>query len=43
MGEIEAVAVDDAPGYVYYADEGNGTHKYHADPDRAIRSVRGRR
>jgi 3-phytase len=32
-GEIEAVAVDDAPGYVYYADEGNGIHKYHADPD----------
>jgi 3-phytase len=32
-GEIEAVAVDDALGYVYYADEGNGIHKYHADPD----------
>lgn len=32
-GEIEAVAVDDAPGYVYYADEGDGIHKYHADPD----------
>jgi len=32
-GEIEAVAVDDGPGYVYYADEGNGIHKYHADPD----------
>lgn len=31
--EIEAVAVDDAPGYVYYADEGDGIHKYHADPD----------
>jgi 3-phytase len=31
-GEIEAVAVDDALGYVYYADEGNGIHKYHADP-----------
>ena len=25
--------VDDALGYVYYADEGNGIHKYHADPD----------
>jgi len=25
--------VDDALGYVYYADEGNGFHKYHADPD----------
>jgi 3-phytase len=32
-GEIEAVAVDDALGYVYYADEGNGIHKWHADPD----------
>ena len=31
--EIEAVAVDDALGYVYYADEGNGIHKWHADPD----------
>lgn len=31
-GEIEAVAVDDAAGYVYYADEGDGIHKYHADP-----------
>ena len=32
-GEIEAVAVDDALGYVYYADEGDGIHKYLADPD----------
>lgn len=32
-GEIEAVAVDDELGFVYYADEGNGIHKYHADPD----------
>jgi 3-phytase len=32
-GEIEAIAVDDALGYVYYADEGNGIHKWHADPD----------
>jgi 3-phytase len=31
--EIEAVAVDDAPGYVYYADEADGIHKWHADPD----------
>jgi 3-phytase len=31
--EIEAVAVDDELGYVYYADEGDGIHKYHADPD----------
>jgi len=32
-GEIEAVAVDDALGYIYYADELDGIHKYHADPD----------
>ena len=32
-GEIEAVAVDDQLGYVYYADEGDGIHKYPADPD----------
>ena len=31
--EIEAVAVDDALGYVYYADENSGIRKYHADPD----------
>jgi 3-phytase len=31
--EIEAVAVDDALGFVYYADENDGIRKYHADPD----------
>jgi 3-phytase len=31
--EIEAVSVDDELGYVYYADEGSGIHKWHADPD----------
>jgi len=31
--EIEAVAVDDELGYVYYADEDTGIHKWHADPD----------
>ncbi|MGH9341910.1 MAG: phytase [Acidobacteriota bacterium] len=31
--EIEAIAVDDALGYVYYADERHGIHKWHADPD----------
>jgi len=30
--EIEAIAVDDAAGYVYYSDEGFGVRKYHADP-----------
>lgn len=33
-GEIEAVAVDDEAGEVYYADEGDGIHKWPADPDR---------
>ena len=33
--EIEAVAVDDALGYVYYSDEADGVHKWHADPDHA--------
>lgn len=32
-GEIEAVAVDDAAGHVYYADERDGIHKWPADPD----------
>jgi 3-phytase len=32
-GEIEAVAVDHELGYVYYADELAGIHKWHADPD----------
>ncbi len=31
--EIEAIAVDDALGYVYYSDEGAGIRKYLADPD----------
>ncbi len=30
--EIEAVAVDNELGYVYYSDEGVGVRKYHADP-----------
>jgi 3-phytase len=35
IGEIEAVVVDDALGFVYYADERFGIHKWHADPDHA--------
>lgn len=31
--EIEAIAVDDELGYVYYSDEGVGVRKYYADPD----------
>ena len=33
VGEIEAVVVDDALGYVYYSDELYGIRKYYADPD----------
>lgn len=32
-GEIEAVVVDDALGFVYYSDERFGIRKWHADPD----------
>lgn len=32
-GEIEAVAVDDDAGFVYYSDEWAGIRKYSADPD----------
>jgi len=32
--EIEAIAVDDALGYVYYSDEGMGVRKYYADPEK---------
>ena len=31
--EIEAIAVDDELGYVYYSDETHGIRKYAADPD----------
>lgn len=30
--EIEAIAVDDVLGYIYYSDEGYGIRKYYADP-----------
>jgi 3-phytase len=33
VGEIEAIAVDDELGFVYYADEAFGIHKWLADPD----------
>ncbi len=32
-GEIEAIAVDDSLGFVYYSDEWYGIRKYHADPE----------
>lgn len=31
--EIEAVAVDNEAGYIYYSDEGAGVRKYYAHPD----------
>jgi 3-phytase len=31
--EVEAVAVDNELGFVYYSDEGFGIRKYYADPD----------
>lgn len=34
LKEIEAIAVDDQLGYVYYSDEGKGVRKYHADPEK---------
>ena len=35
LQEIEAIAVDDVLGYVYYSDETFGIRKYYADPDNA--------
>ena len=32
--EIEAIAVDNELGYIYYSDEGFGIHKYYADPSK---------
>ncbi len=34
--EIEAIAVDSEAGFVYYADEQYGIHKYRADPDASL-------
>lgn len=31
--EIEAIAVDQELGYIYYSDEGAGVRKYYAEPD----------
>ena len=39
MTEIEAIAVDNELGYVYYSDEWGGIKKYHADPDAADANV----
>jgi 3-phytase len=32
--EIEAIAVDNELGYIYYSDEGVGVRKYYADPEK---------
>ena len=32
--EIEAIAVDDELGFIYYSDEGIGVRKYYADPSK---------
>lgn len=37
--EIEAIAVDDALGYVYYSDEKFGIRKYHADPSKGDEEI----
>jgi len=34
LKEIEAIVVDDRNGFVYYSDEGVGTRKYYASPER---------
>ncbi|MGV3658255.1 MAG: phytase, partial [Chitinophagaceae bacterium] len=37
--EIEAIAVDDELGYVYYSDEKVGVRKYHADPQKGAEEL----
>ncbi|MBU3822148.1 phytase [Flavobacteriaceae bacterium XHP0103] len=37
--EIEAIAVDDATGFVYYSDEGVGIRKYYADPEKGSKEL----
>lgn len=37
--EIEAIAVDDALGFVYYSDEGYGIRKYHANPEKGNEEI----
>ncbi|MCH4551852.1 phytase [Aestuariibaculum lutulentum] len=37
--EIEAIAVDDASGTLYYSDEGVGIRKYHANPEQGSEEV----
>ncbi|WP_062056864.1 phytase [Aquimarina longa] len=37
--EIEAIAVDDELGFVYYADEGVGIRKYYANPEKGNKEL----
>lgn len=37
--EIEAIAVDDEMGYVYFSDEGVGIRKYYADPKKGSEEI----
>lgn len=37
--EIEAIAVDDISGFVYYSDEGVGIRKYYADPENGSKEL----
>lgn len=37
--EIEAIATDDALGYVYYSDEGVGIRKYFANPEKGNEEI----
>lgn len=37
--EIEAIAVDDALGFVYYSDEGVGIRKYYANPKQGDKEI----
>jgi 3-phytase len=39
LKEIEAIAVDDKLGYVYYSDEGKGVRKYYADPEKGNKEL----
>ncbi|TYP99811.1 3-phytase [Tenacibaculum adriaticum] len=38
--EIEAIAVDDTLGYVYYSDEGVGIRKYYANPEQGNEEIK---
>ncbi|TWO32109.1 phytase [Seonamhaeicola sediminis] len=37
--EIEAIAVDDKNGIVYYSDEGHGIRKYYAEPSKGDKQI----